>query len=366
MMIIALVVAATSLLAGIMWFQQPQWGRAPRGQRLARIHASPHYRNGAFQNEIPTPVMADLGSFPSVLWEYFRSKNTPPGPIPSTKTDLHALDPHKNILVWFGHSSYFMQIDGKTILVDPVMSGRASPVPFTGVAFEGTDRYTVADLPAIDYLFITHDHWDHLDHETILALKPKVGRVITGLGNGEYFEQWGYNNDRITELDWGENISLSSGFTAYAVTARHFSGRSMVRNRALWTSFVLRTSSMQIFIGGDGGYGPHFANIGRRFGPFDLAILDNGQHHTNWRFIHMMPDQVWMAAHDLHARRLFPAHSSKFALAPHAWDAPLKAITALHTDTAIQLLTPVIGEAVDLQDSTRTFPAWWEAVQRTH
>jgi L-ascorbate metabolism protein UlaG (beta-lactamase superfamily) len=119
---------------------------------------------------------------------------------------------------------------------------------------------------------------------------------------------------------------------------------------------------MQILIGGDGGYGPHFSEIGKNFGPFDLAILDNGQHHRNWRYIHMMPDEVWRAAEDLHAKRLFPVHSSKFSLAPHAWDAPLKAITALQTDKDIQLLTPIIGEAVDLRDSTRVYPAWWQGI----
>jgi L-ascorbate metabolism protein UlaG (beta-lactamase superfamily) len=362
-MIIVLTVACLAVLGGVLWFQQPQWGRSPRGDRLARITASPHYRNGEFQNVIPTEMMAEMSTLPSALWEFMVGKNTPVDVIPSTTTDLFSLDPEKNVLVWFGHSSYFMQIDGRRFLVDPVFSGGASPVSCTTRAFKGTDRFVPADIPPIDYLFITHDHWDHLDYETILQLKPKVGKVICGLGVGEHFEQWGFDFDRVIERDWNEDIPLDRGFTAYTVTARHFSGRTMLRNRTLWTSFVLRTPSMQILIGGDGGYGPHFQEIGKKFGAFDLAILDNGQHHRNWRYIHMMPDEVWRAAEDLQAKRLFPAHSGKFALAPHAWDAPLKAITALRLNKAIQLLTPMIGEAVDLRDTTRVYPAWWQGLK---
>ena len=361
-MITILAIAGLVMLGAVVWFQQPQWGRAPRGERLARIAASPHYKNGEFQNVIPTEVMAEVASLPPALWEYMVGKNTPVDTIPSTKTDLSSLDPQANVLVWFGHSSYFMQIDGKRILVDPVLSGRASPVPFTTRAFRGTDRYAAEELPPIDYLFITHDHWDHLDHETVLKLKEKVGTVLCGLGTGEYFEQWGFDNGRVIERDWNEDIALDSGFSAHTVTSRHFSGRGLLRNRTLWTSFVLRTPSMQLLIGGDGGYGPHFQEIGMKFGAFDLVILDNGQHHRNWRFIHMMPDEVWRAAEDLHAKRLFPVHSGKFALAPHAWDAPLKMITALHTNMEVQLLTPMIGEAVDLRDSTKVYPAWWQGV----
>jgi L-ascorbate metabolism protein UlaG (beta-lactamase superfamily) len=226
-------------------------------------------------------------------------------------------------------------------------------------SFKGTDIYTSADIPEIDYLFITHDHWDHLDYKTITELKPKIGKVITGLGTGAHLERWGFNPQIIIENDWFDELILDDGFTVNTTPARHFSGRSTKPNQSLWVSFVLKTPSIQIFIGGDGGYDEHFAEIGEKFGGFDLAILENGQYNTSWKYIHMMPDEVLQAAKDLRTKRLFPVHNSKFALANHSWDTPLKAITEFNRTIKQPLITPMVGELVYLKDSTQKYSEWW-------
>ncbi len=365
-MIALLSIVALFAVAVYVFLQQPMFGKIPSGERLARIQKSPNFRDGSFQNLNPTPDLTEGVTYYAVMKEFFfgeKKRVIPTDVIPSTKIDLLHLDPSEDILVWFGHSSYFLQIDGKKILVDPVLSGAASPISFTTKAFKGTDVYTVADLPAIDYLFISHDHWDHLDYETVLKLKSKVGKVICGLGTGEHFESWGFDTNKIIEKDWNEEVILDNGFIVHTAPARHFSGRGMLRNRALWTSFAFKTPTTSIFIGGDSGYDTHFAEIGKYYGPFDLAILENGQYDKSWKYIHMMPEEVLQAAKDLRAKRLFPVHSSKFALGNHAWDEPLKRITAANKSVKMPLITPIIGEKVSLKDTTQSFKQWWVGVE---
>ena len=256
-----------------------------------------------------------------------------------------------------------MQIDGKRILVDPVLSGSASPFSFMTKAFKGADRYSTDDLPAIDYLFLSHDHYDHLDYKTIVKLKPKVHKLICGLGTGEHLEYWGYDHERIIEKDWNESFELDHGFTVHTVPSRHFSGRWLKRNQALWTSFVLQTPGLRIFIGGDSGYDKHFAEIGNTFGGFDLAIMENGQYNKNWKHIHLMPHEILQAAKELKAKRIFPVHSSKFVLGNHAWDAPLELITENNKKENLNIITPMIGEKVDLANPGQVFSPWWKEVR---
>ena len=345
-----------------LFLQQEQFGKRPTGMRLELIKNSPNYKDNAFQNLSHTPSLTEGVSMYAVLREFVFNKNEfkkPSQNIPTTKTDLLQLNPLENVVVWFGHSSYFIQIDGKKILVDPVLSENASPLSFTTKAFEGTNVYTTDDFPEIDYLFISHDHWDHLDYKTIMKLKSKIQMVICGLGTGAHFEHWGFDTDSIIEKDWNETITLEEGFEVHTVPARHFSGRSFIRNKALWMSFVLQTPSSKLFIGGDSGYDSHFAEIGKQFGPFDLAFLENGQYDKSWKYIHMAPNEVLQAASDLKAKALFPVHSSKFTLANHNWNEPLAKITELAETSEIKLITPLIGEKTNLH-TEKVFPKWWE------
>lgn len=361
-MILALIIIFALVYGINLFMNQEQFGKRPTGSRLEQIKKSPNYKNNSFQNLSHTPSLTEGVSMFSVLKEFLFKKNDlkkPSQSIPTTKTDLLNLNPLENVVVWFGHSSYFIQIDGKKILVDPVLSNSVSPLSFTNKAFEGTTIYTTEDIPEIDYLFISHDHWDHLDYKTILKLKSKIKTIICGLGTGEHFEHWGFDSDLIIEKDWNETITLEDGFVVNTVPARHFSGRSFVRNKALWMSFVLQTPSSKLFIGGDSGYDSHFETVGKQFGPFDLVFLENGQYDKSWKYIHMTPNEVLQAAVDLKAKALFPVHSSKFVLANHNWNEPLSKISELAETIKINLFTPLIGEKINI-NSEKTFPKWWE------
>ncbi len=361
-MITTLIIILAIVVLVYEFMHQPQFGKLPSGNRLELIKKSPNYKDGTFQNQSHTPSLTEGASFFSVLKEFIFSKKESKKPgqaIPTVKTDLLQLDPSENVVVWFGHSSYFLKIDGKNILVDPVLSETASPFSFTTKAFEGTSIYTPADFPEIDYLFISHDHWDHLDYKTIVQLKSKIKTVICGLGVGEHFEEWGFNPNFIIEKDWNETVSLGDGFQVSTVPARHFSGRGFSRNKSLWMSFVLQTPTSKLFLGGDSGYDKHFKEIGNQFGPFDLAFLENGQYDKSWKYIHMAPNEVLQAATDLKTKALFPVHSAKFVLANHNWNEPLAIITALAKDSDFDMVTPLIGEKVTL-NKKKVFPKWWE------
>jgi L-ascorbate metabolism protein UlaG (beta-lactamase superfamily) len=364
-MILLLIIPAMLVILTVLFMRQAKFGKAPAGERLKTIQRSPHYRNGKFHNLSDTPDLTEGATFFSILKDFIfnRSKQSaPPAVLPSVKTNLLSLDKDRDVLVWFGHSSYFMQVDGKRILVDPVLSGSASPLRFTTRSFPGADVYAPDELPVIDYLFITHDHWDHLDHDTLLKLKPKIGKIITGMGTGAHLEHWGFSTNIIIEKDWNEQVDLEDGFVVNTVPARHFSGRGFKRQQSLWLSFVLQTPTLKIFIGGDSGYDTHFAETGKRFGPFDLAILECGQYNKSWKHIHMTPEELVQAAADLQARRFIPVHWAKFSLALHSWDDPIRRVTAAAAQSNIPILHPMIGEAVDLQAPVEG-RAWWEAVK---
>ncbi|WP_317132763.1 MBL fold metallo-hydrolase [Pedobacter sp. BS3] len=350
----------------LLYTRLPKFGKAPNGERLKRITLSRNYADGKFQNTHYTPTLTKGYSMMGLLYkQFFKAlpRRKPTGLIPSVKTDLKALSTKSDVLVWFGHSSYFLQLEGIRFLVDPVFSGNASPIPGTNLAFKGSDIYTPNDMPEIDYLLITHDHYDHLDYETIIALKSKVKHIVCGLGVGGHFERWGFDTEKIIEQDWDETLALANNLTLHTTPARHFSGRGFNRNNTLWLSYILQTPKLNLYLGGDSGYDTHFAEIGEKFGPFDLAVLDNGQYNVAWQAIHMLPNEVLQAARDLKAKRLFPAHSSKFALAQHAWDEPLKTITELNKTYHLPLITPKIGEMVDLNNTNQTFTTWWEEVE---
>ena len=361
LIIIGLLIAATAL-----FLQLPMFGKQPSGARLERIKQSPNYKDGKFQNLNHTPDLAEGVSYYRVMSDFFFKKSPRQKPklaLPSQKTDLLHLDPKENVVVWFGHSSYFIQTDGKKILVDPLFSGAASPIAATTRAFPGSDVYSVDDFPEIDYLFISHDHWDHLDYDTVKKLKPKVKKIITGLGTGEHFEYWGFDLDKIVEKDWYEGAYLGDGFSVTITPGRHFAGRGLTRNSAQWVSFVFQTPTVRLFLGGDSGYDTHFKAIGDKYGPFDLAFLECGQYNEYWKYIHMMPEQVVTAAEELKTKRLMPVHWAKFSLALHAWDEPIIRVTAAAQKVGMPLVTPMIGQKVSLTDTAATFPHWWVGLE---
>lgn len=352
----------TLAVATYFYMKRDVFGESPAGARLERIKKSPNFKDGKFVNLTYTPSLTEGYSMAGVIYDKMVTdypRLTPIDQIPSQKVDLLKLPIEQNILVWFGHSSYYIQLDGKRFLIDPVFSGNASPIPNTVLAFKGTERYKVEDFPEIDYLIISHDHYDHVDYETLIKLREKTKKVICGLGVGADFEAWGYPLVKILEKDWNETLDFGGGFFVHTTPARHFSGRGFTRNNTLWMSYVLQTPSLKIYIGGDSGYDKHYAAIGKKFGEIDLAILENGQYDEKWKYIHLLPQETLQAAKDLRAKRLFPVHSSKFVLANHPWDEPLSKLTELNKDVKMPLVTPIIGQLVYLNDLKQPFKKWW-------
>jgi len=364
-MLILLSIVVLLTLFGFLYLKQAKFGRLPSGKRLEVVEKSPHYKDGALQNLSHTPSLEEGTSMLGVMFEFFfkKIKNKEPlTDIPTIKTDIKSLDINQDILIWFGHSSYYFQLNGKRFLVDPVFSGSVSPVPYSGKSFKGTDVYSVEDFPEIDYLLITHDHYDHLDYQTIVEIKHKVKTVICGLGVGEHLEYWNYEPSKIIEKDWYDSIELDNQTKITLTPARHFSGRTFKRNTSLWTSYVVETTDFKLFIGGDSGYDFHFKEIGEKYGPFDLAILENGQYNQKWRYIHTLPEEIHTVAKDLKAKRFFPVHSSKFSLAFHSWTEPLERVSELNAKSDIPMITPKIGQEVKLRDTSQEFEKWWEEI----
>lgn len=336
------------------------YGKLPKGERLKRIKSSFNYKNGSFQNLSVTNAMAEDASFFKLLRAFIhKPKNVkPPSTLPSVKTNLKKLE-HKNPqVVWFGHSSYFIKMDAITILVDPVLSGNAAPMSFMVKAFKGSDIYQVDDFPKIDILLLTHDHYDHLDHKTILKLKHKVKKVYCSLGLGSHLEHWGFNKRIIHELDWWENIQEAE-ISITAAPGRHFSGRGIKRGQSLWSSFIFKSKDHNLFLGGDSGYDSHFKMIGEKFGPFDLAILECGQYNTLWPHIHMMPEETVQASVDLRAEVLIPVHWGKFTLALHPWDEPIERLLVKAKELKVQVAYPKIGEVFVLGQELK-YDKWWK------
>jgi L-ascorbate metabolism protein UlaG (beta-lactamase superfamily) len=337
------------------------FGKNPKGKYLERIKQSPNYKNNTFQNLSQTDAISKDSSFLKTGKEFLnKSKNVEPQrEIPFVKTNLNTIGTTEPAIIWFGHSSYLIRINGKNILVDPVFSGNASPFSFMIKAFKGSDEYSEKDMPQIDLLIITHDHYDHLDYKTITKLTQKIKQVYCPLGVGSHLMYWGIEESIITEFDWWDQHSFTADINIIAAPARHYTGRGIVRSKMLWCSFILKTNTHTIYIGGDSGYDTHFKLIGEKYGPFDIALLEAGQYNTSWPHIHMMPEETVQACIDLKAKVLFPIHWAKFALAMHDWNEPIKRVLKKAEELHVIVTTPLIGEVVVL-NQIKPHTNWWD------
>ncbi|MBV8328475.1 MBL fold metallo-hydrolase [Chryseobacterium sp.] len=340
------------------------FGAIPKGKRLERIKKSKLYKNKKFQNISHTPSIAEGYKMSKVTYDFFLGKKDPLlkplKEIPSLHTDLKNIDKNKDVFIWLGHSSYYLQLDGVSFLVDPVLSQYGSPFKYFNKAFKGADIFKPEDIPQLDYLVITHDHFDHLDYPTVKSIQERTGMAIVPLGVGAHLERWGYPESKLIEEEWGAEAELKNNIKITFTPARHFSGRRIRQNDTLWTSYVLETPAKKIFLGGDSGYDSHFKMIGDQYGPFDYAIMENGQYGEAWRYIHTLPEDVIQASIDINAQKIIPVHAAKFALALHPWNEPLQKITSLAKEKKLQILTPIIGEVVNLNQTDQQFSTWWE------
>jgi len=336
------------------------FGKNPGKIELEKLKRSPNFRDGFFQNVEPTEITLKGVSMMKMLKDFFNKPPsvTPALVIPSVKSDLKNIQAEKPVITWFGHSSYLISSRGFHILVDPVFKGSASPFRGMVKSFRGTDIYDVDNLPPVDLLLITHDHFDHLNYRTISRLKGKVKKVVVPAGVASHLQYWGWDGNMITELDWWDSIQPAADIKLDAAPARHFSGRTFTRNKTLWVSYVLSMHGYNLFVGGDSGYDSQFEVIGNKFGPFDLAVLECGQYGKDWPYIHMTPEETVKAARDLRAKKFIPVHWGKFALAYHAWNDPAKRVYAEATKMNVQVVIPKIGEPYTL-DKPYVQEIWW-------
>lgn len=360
---------------GYSFFNQPQFGRLPSGKRLERIKNSPHFdkEKGQFLCLEPVEVMSNKQNriVSTVKWGIdFLTEDkkaiqlVPQEKMLTAKEKINFKNVHEDFGIWLGHSSFYFQIDGVKILLDPVFSDYASPVSFINRAFDGSNFYTANDFPEIDILLLTHDHYDHLDYASIMALKNKIHQVVCPLGMGEYFEYWNFDPKKIHEMDWFDDPFRFESLEIFFMPSQHFSGRFMKQNQTLWGSYVLKSSRRKIFCSGDGGYGKHFQMIAKQFGSFDFALMENGQYNENWNRIHSLPDQTVKEAIEIHARTVIPIHSGKFALARHPWFQPYEdLLREMKLQKAnFSLCTPKNGDVIFF-DRQQKFSQWWKEMK---
>jgi L-ascorbate metabolism protein UlaG (beta-lactamase superfamily) len=318
------------------------------------------WKMGRFRNIDKTPIKEDIRSLFGDLFGYLKASNTqPPKPLPVAAIDSQPVaDESDDYLTWYGHSALRLESGGQTILLDPMLGSWVAPVPFLGHRFPYNDFHPLDDIDAIDLVVFSHDHYDHLDYDSILSLRERTKAWLVPLGVGAHLKSWGIPEEDITELDWWREASFGK-LTFTAAPARHFSGRSpRTRNKTLWCSFVIDTPHHRLYFGGDSGYGRHFPEIGRRFGPFDLTMLDSGQYHHRWKNVHMQPEEAVRANRDLQGRNLLPIHWGGFSLSNHPWNEPIQRI--VEADEEGVVISPMIGQRFAVGKLEGCRECWWE------
>ena len=347
-LILSVCVVLIAVIFAVM--HHPAFGRRMSEERRTRIEASPNWRDGMFQNRIPTPQFTGSHNTLKAMWAMSTRRDNnrkPAGPVPAVKTDLRSLPADKDWFVWFGHSSYLFQLGGKRFLVDPVLK-LEFPASLMLKPFDGTDIYSPDDLPDIDYLIVTHEHWDHLDYATLRDLRSRVGHVVCPLGVAEYLEYWHYDPSVITEMDWTEEyIITNSGLRITCLPSRHFSNRFLdKRDQTLWAAFMVEHGGRKVYIGGDGGYDDRFREAREQFGKIDLAVMENGQYNPNWAYVHMLPQDLEQAILDMQPEQVITVHHNKFSLSTHAWSEPENMARDIAQRNGINLLDRPIGTVI--------------------
>lgn len=342
------------------------FGRLPSAEDRARYAQSPQFDNtaGTFVNRQAKVIQAmrQNMSMPKMFrhWRNASEDVIPHQPLPTVTPDFEAFTAPSEALkvMWLGHSSIFMHMQGLNILVDPVLAKRTGPLGFLMKRFQ-PPVITPDALPTIDLVLITHDHYDHLDMGTIKAFQNTSTRFITPLGVAAHLTRWGIARDRIQELDWWQDTAFEN-LQITATPAQHFSGRGFRhQSQSLWCSWVIQSSDHRVFFSGDSGYDTHFKAIGEAFGSFDLAFIESGQYSVLWPAVHLHPAQSIQAFQDLNARRYFPIHWGMFRLSTHAWYEPLENISAAAQKLKIPLVTPRMGETAVLGPDYQG-EAWWK------
>lgn len=332
------------------------------------LSSSAHYSNGKFRNT----SRLSTKSFGVIALKAFKrnifepEKNTrPKKPLPIkvvTRAQLDALSNNELHLIKLGHSSILLKVYGKYLLLDPIFSKRASPFSFVGPKRFQPPPIKIADLPNIDKVLISHNHYDHLDTATIKKLAKKTKEFLVPLGVESDLKKWGIDKAKIKSFNWWQEYQSKDELFVFTPT-QHFSGRSLSdRNKTLWGSWVIKTKKEKLYFSGDSGYFDGFKKIGDKYGPFDLTMIETGAYDKDWANIHMFPEQSVQAHIDLRGKIMLPIHNSSFDLSFHPWYEPLERVSAAARKRQVNVTTPIVGEVFTTKQKVLDNP-WWEKVK---
>jgi L-ascorbate metabolism protein UlaG (beta-lactamase superfamily) len=362
---IILIMIGIILLGYLFMSYYPAFGGTTSKAKMPVIQQSKNFSKGKFINQIHTPMEMGIKNTIGLLIDFIKGnpKRKPNGAIPVEL--LNPLDIQENKqarVTWFGHSALLLELDGKILLLDPMLGKAPSPLPwFGGKRYSIKLPIEIEELPQIDAVLISHDHYDHLDYGSIKKLKEKVNHFFVPLGVGAHLERWGVDSKKISEHDWWDEVKFE-GLTLASTPARHFSGRNLTnRDSTLWCSWVIQGQTTKVYFGADSGYGPHFREIGAKYGPFDLTLMECGQYDERWAAIHMMPEETVQAHLDARGKVMLPIHWGAFTLSLHDWTDPVERVTQAAKEHNVTIATPKIGEPVVIGASNYPTAAWWKS-----
>jgi L-ascorbate metabolism protein UlaG (beta-lactamase superfamily) len=343
-----------------------QFGGKVSKEDIAKYENSPQWDGKKFLNLEETTMDISLASLPKLLYQQIFDRK---GREPKTKLPILPFDKtaflapsEKAKFIWYGHSVVLMRMNNKTILIDPMLGNDTSPIaPFATKRFSENALSVIDDFPEIDLLILTHDHYDHLDLDSIEKLKPKVKQYFVALGVERHLVKWGVPEATITEFDWWDMQTFEDISITFTPT-RHFSGRGLTdRAKSLWGGWAFKTESENIWFSGDSGYGEHFEAIGQKLGPFDFAFMECGQYNKLWHAIHMYPEEAIQAAMDGKANKIMAVHWAGFALSLHPWKEPIERFTAEADRLNFPVIHPKIGALFNYSDSKTE--QWWKGIE---
>ena len=360
------IIALFALIIILFMSLAPQFGGKISKTQKKKFEKLDHYNDGKFLNKEHIDIKLDCHSITEMAKGVFKPA---PNVRPNKNIEVEEFDVNqiqknlnqKSRLTWLGHSSFLLEIDNKTILIDPVFSSYAAPHEWLGrKRFNDKMPFNPEDLKEIDAVIISHDHYDHLDYNTVKKIKDKVKNVIVPLGVGNHFKKWGIPSERIQELDWWNETQLGD-IKIVCTPARHGSGRGLNDQSAtLWSSWCFIGKNQKIFFSGDSGYGKHFKEIGNTYGPFDFAMIECGQYDDLWADIHMVPEESVQVGIDVKANYMMPIHWGAFLLANHDWKDPAERFIKKANELKVNYVTPKIGQSILIKSKDYPTTKWRE------
>lgn len=340
-----------------------QFGGKISPSDLARYQQSANWDGQSFRNPGGVIVAPGFSKLPRIIYKQIKGNRhaMPRQPIPAIRLDREQWfrEGDQAQFAWYGHSALLLRMKGKTLLIDPMLGPDASPIaPVTTRRFSENTLELINDFPEIDLLLLTHDHYDHLDYASMRKLMSKTRHYFVALGVKRHLVAWGVAPEKITEFDWWERRDFE-GIEVHFTPTLHFSGRGLNdRSRSLWGGWAFHTGAERIWFSGDGGYGPHFQEIGARLGPFDLAFMECGQYCDDWPLVHLFPGEAVQAAQDAGARKAMPVHWAGFSLSyQHSWFEPVEDFSAKAEQSGLEIITPPVGAVFDLGAGWKE--EWW-------